>query len=79
MSQLNASAQLGLSAVSQGGTFCLLELGGPPGVTVEVVPPRGMLSTNSGEGCHLLSLGDCLDAGAKGSGRSLFSHSGGSL
>ena len=29
-----------------------------------MVPPRGMLSTESGEGCHLLGLGDCSGAGA---------------
>ena len=27
--------------------------GGPPRVTFRVVPPRGVLSTGSGEGCHL--------------------------
>ena len=62
-SQLNASAWLGLSALYQGGTSCLLELGGLPRVTFRVVPPRDILSTGSGEGCHLLGLGDCLGAG----------------
>ena len=33
---------------------------GPPGVAFGVVLPIGMLSTGSGEGCHLLGLGDCL-------------------
>ena len=33
------------------------------GVTFGVVPPRGVLSTGSGEGCHLLGLGDCLGTG----------------
>ena len=64
-SQLNALAQLGLSALNQGGTSCLLELGGPPRVTFGVVPPRGILSTGSGEGCHLLGLGDCLGTGVE--------------
>ena len=32
---------------------------GPPRVAFRVVPPMGMLSTGSGEGCHLLGLGDC--------------------
>ena len=40
-SWLNASAQLSLSALYQGGTSCLLELGGLPGVAFRVVPPRG--------------------------------------
>ena len=65
-SQPNASAQLSLSALSQGGISCCLELGGPPRVTFKVVPPRGMVSTGSGEGCHLLGLGDCLGTGVGG-------------
>ena len=39
---------------------------GPSVVTLDVVPPRGMLSTGSGEGCCLLGLGDCLGTGAGG-------------
>ena len=62
-SQLNASAQLGLSVLNQGGVSHLLGLEGPPGVAFGVVPPIGMLSTGSGEGCHILGLGDCLGAG----------------
>ena len=65
-SQLNALASLGLSVLNQGGISHLLELGGPPGVAFGVVPPIGMLSTGTGEGCHLLSLGDCLGAGVGG-------------
>ena len=45
---------------------CCLELGGPPRVAFKVVPPRGVLSTGSGEGCHLLGLGDCLGSGVGG-------------
>ena len=41
-------------------------LGGPPRVTFEVVLPKGMLSMGSGEGCHLLGLGDCLGTGVGG-------------
>ena len=62
-SWLNASAWLGLSALNQGGISCLLELGGPPRVAFGVVPPKGMLSTGSGKGSHLLGLGDCLGVG----------------
>ena len=66
MSWLNASKQLCLSALFQGRTSHHLELGGPSEVALEVVPPRGMLFTGSGEGCHLLGLGDCLGTGAGG-------------
>ena len=65
-SHLNASAWLGLSALYQGGTSCLLELGGLPGVTFGMILPRGILSTGSSEGCHLWGLGDCLGTGAGG-------------
>ena len=58
-SRLNASVQLGLSALYQRGTSHLLELGGLPRITFRVVPPRGILSIGSGEGCHLLGLGNC--------------------
>ena len=65
-SWLNASVQLGLSALYQGGTSHLLELGGLSRVTFRVVLPRDILSTGSGEGCHLLGLGDCLGTGVGG-------------
>ena len=58
--------QLGLSTLFQGGISCHLELGGPSKVIFNVVPPRGMLSTGSGDECCLLGLGDCLDSGAGG-------------
>ena len=41
----------------------LFGAGGPSKVALDVVLPRGMLSTGSGEGCCLLSLGDCLGTG----------------
>ena len=53
-SQLNASVWLGLSALFQGRVSHCLELGGLTGVTFEVVPPKGMLTTGSGEGHCLL-------------------------
>ena len=65
-SQLNASAWFVLWALYQGGTSHLLELGGPPEVAFGVVPPGGMLSIGSGEGCCLLGLGDCLSVGVGG-------------
>ena len=40
--------------------------GSPSKVALDMVPPRGMLSTGSGEGCHLLGLVDCSDAGTGG-------------
>ena len=43
-----------------------MELGGLPRVAFRVVPPRGILSIGSGEGCHLLGLGDCLGTGVGG-------------
>ena len=43
-----------------------MELGGPSEVALDMVLPRGMLSTGSGEGCHLLGLGDCAGTGAGG-------------
>ena len=66
VSQLNASEQLCLSTLCQGGTSCHLELGGPSRVALDVVPPRGMLSTGSGEGSCLLGLRQCSGAGAGG-------------
>ena len=41
----------------------LLGLGGPPRVAFGVVLPIGTFSIGSGEGCHLLGLGDCLGTG----------------
>ena len=43
-----------------------LGAGGPPAVTFGVVLPRAILSSGSGEGCHLLGLGDCSGAGVGG-------------
>ena len=57
---------LSLSALFQGRISHCLELGGPSKVAFNVVPPTGMLSTGSGEGCHLLGLGDCLGTGVGG-------------
>ena len=57
VSQLNASEWLCLSALYQGGTSCCLQLGGPSVVALDVVLPRGMPSSGSGEGSHLLGLG----------------------
>ena len=66
VSWLNASEWLCLSTLYQGGTSQHLELGGPSEVALDVVLPRGMLSTGSGEGCHLLGLWECLGTGAGG-------------
>ena len=44
----------------------MLGAGGPSKVVLDMVPPKGMLSTGSGEGCHLLGLGDCLGTGVGG-------------
>ena len=55
-----------LSVVNQCGISCLLGLGGPPEVVFGVAPPIGMLFMGSGEGCCLLSLGDCLGANVGG-------------
>ena len=60
VSWLNASEWLCLSTLYQGGISHHLELGGPSKVALDVVLPRGMLSTGSGEGCHLLGLGGTL-------------------
>ena len=59
VSQLNASEWLHLSTLYQGGISHCLELGSPSEVALDMVPPRGMSSTGSGEGCHLLGLGEC--------------------
>ena len=55
-----------MSTLFQGGTSHHLELGGPSEVSLDMVLPRGILSTGSGEGCHFLGLGDCLGAGMGG-------------
>ena len=59
-SWLNALAWLGLSVSNQGGISHLLGLEGPPKVVFGVALPIGMLSMESGKGCCLLGLGDCL-------------------
>ena len=59
LSLVNASEWLYLSTLYQGGTLCHLELGSPSQVALDVIPLRGMLSTGSGEVCHLLALGEC--------------------
>ena len=59
VSRLNAFEWLYLSTLYQGGTSHCLELAGPSEVALDVVPLRGMLSPGSGDGCHLLSLGEC--------------------
>ena len=74
-----------LSALCQGGISHCLELGGPPRVAFEVVLSRGTLSTGSGEGCHLFSLGDCLgtdvggvaEAGCSSTGEALCNRTNG--
>ena len=66
MSRLNASEQLCLSTLFQGGTSHPLELGGPSEVALDLILPRGMLAMGSWEGSHLLGLGDCSYAGATG-------------
>ena len=43
-----------------------LGAGEPSKVALDVVPPRGMSFTGSGEGCHLLGLEECLGAGEEG-------------
>ena len=52
--------------MNQCGISHLLGLGGPPEVAFGVTPPIGVLSMGSGEGCHLLGLGDCLGVGVGG-------------
>ena len=56
VSWLNASEQLHVSTLYKGGISHHLELGGPSEVALGVVPPRGMSSTGSGEGCHCMGL-----------------------
>ena len=66
VSLLNASEWLCLSTLYQGGTSCHLKLGGPSEVALDIVLPKGMLSTGSGEGCCLLGLGECSGTGTGG-------------
>ena len=68
VSWLNASEGLNLRTLYQGGISCHLELGGPSEVVLDVVPPRGVLSTGSGEGCHPLGLGECSGTREEGAG-----------
>ena len=62
-SWLNALARLGLCVVNQYGISHILGPGGPPKVAFGMATPIGMLSMGSGEGCHLIGLGDCLGTG----------------
>ena len=66
VSELNASEQLCLNTLYQGETSHCLELGGPSVVALDVVPPRGMLSTGPGEGSHLLGMGECSGTSTRG-------------
>ena len=60
VSQLTASEWLHVSTLYKGGISHCLELWGPSKVALDVVLPRGMSSTGSGEGyCHLV-LGGML-------------------
>ena len=62
-----------------GQDLSLLGAGGPPRVTFEVVPPKGMLSMGSGEGHGLLGLGDCLGTGVGGMAEAGCFSTGGAL
>ena len=66
VSWLNASEWLHVSTLYQGRISCNLELGGPSEVALDMVLPRGMSSTGSGEGCCLLGLEECSGAGEEG-------------
>ena len=55
-----------LECFEPGRNLLPLGAGGPPGVAFGVVLPIGVLSTGSGERCHLLGLGDSLGAGVGG-------------
>ena len=66
VSQLNASEQLHVSTLCKGGISCHFELGGPSGVALDVVLPKGIMSIRSGEGCCSLGLGECSRAGEEG-------------
>ena len=71
--------QLGLSALFQGRVSHCLQLGGPPGVTFEVVLPKGVFSMGSGEGYHLLGQGDHLGTDAGGVAEASHSSTGEAL
>ena len=60
VSWLNASEQLCLSTLHQGGTSHHLELGGPSKVALDVVLARGMLSPGSGGGVSPFGPGRAL-------------------
>ena len=79
VSQLNASEWLCLSTLYQGGTSHCLELGGPSMAALDVVLARGVLSTESGEGSHLLGLGENSGAGAGGAAEADGCSAGGPL
>ena len=66
VSWLHASEQLHVSTLYQGGISHHSELGGPSEVALDMVLPRGMSSTGSGEGCHHLGQGECSGAGEGG-------------
>ena len=68
MSWLNASEQLHISTLYKVGISHCLELGGPSEVALDVVPPRGVSSTGSGEGCCHLGLGECSGTGEGAAG-----------
>ena len=57
VSQLNASEWFCVNTLYKGRISCCLELGGPSKVALDVVLPRGVLSTGSGEGCCCLGGG----------------------
>ena len=65
-SQLNASLWLCDNALCRGSVPHLFELGGPSGVALDEVPPRGETSTGSGEGCCHLGLGEWSGTGEEG-------------
>ena len=71
--------QLGLSDLSQGGISHCLELGDPTRVAFNVVLLKGKLSTGSGEGCHLLGVGDGLGTGVGGTAEVACSSTGEAL
>ena len=48
------------------GPLAVWSWGALPKVALDVIPPRGVLSTGYGEGCHFLGLEDCLGTGMGG-------------
>ena len=60
---MNASEWLHVNTLYKGGISHHFELGGPSKVALDVVPPRGMLFTGSGEGCCCLGQGECSGTG----------------